>query len=327
MFCLDKLDIICKDAKDIKTFSLNTHPSLCLCGKDHMQNLLLNSAAFAARILPNSFKQAIYKVKPLARLIRGGLNRVAPSGLVEVKVAAGDLSGFTILLDMQVDKDYWLGTYEPELQSAIRQLIHPGAVIFDVGANIGYVSLLLAKAAGEAGKVFAFEALPSNVDQLRRNVTLNSMENRVAVVACAVTEPPGPASFLVHASGGMGKVVGSAGRDDVYESEVTVPGISLDEFVYGQGNPPPQVVKMDIEGGEVLALPGVHRVLAEARPLMLMELHGPESCRVAWETLTAAGYQICWMRSGYPVISSLEALGWKAYIVAKPVPALGSGVT
>ena len=80
-------------------------------------------------------------------------------------------------------------------------------------------------------------------------------------------------------------------------------GISLDEFVYGQGNPPPQVVKMDIEGGEVLALPGMARVLAEARPLLLMELHGQESSRAAWESLTAAGYKICWMRGGFPSIA------------------------
>jgi len=283
-----------------------------------MRKLLLNLAAFAAKILPNSFKQAIYKVKPLARLVRRGLNRLAPTGLVEVKVAAGDLVGFTILLDMQVDKDYWLGTYETELQSALRELIPLGAVIFDVGANIGYVSLLLAKAAGETGRIFAFEALPSNLDQLRRNLALNGMDSRVTVVANAVTHTPGPVRFLVHASGGMGKAAGSAGREDQYQSELTVPGISLDEFVYGQGNPPPQVVKMDIEGGEVMALPGMRRVLTEARPLMLMELHGLESSRVAWETLTAAGYEIRWMRPGYPLVRSLEALGWKAYIVAKP---------
>ena len=84
---------------------------------------------------------------------------------MEVKVAAGDLAGFTILLDMQVDKDYWLGTYEPELQAALRQLIPPGAVIFDVGANIGYVSLLLAKAAGEAGKYLPSKrSLPMSIN-------------------------------------------------------------------------------------------------------------------------------------------------------------------
>jgi FkbM family methyltransferase len=285
-----------------------------------LKKFLLNLAAFAARVLPNRLKQAIYRIKPLALFIRGGLNRAAPVGLVEVRVAGGDLRGYTIQLDMQIDKDYWLGTYEPELQAALHELIPAGAVIFDVGANIGYVSLLLAKAAGEAGRVFAFEALPSNVAQLRRNVALNSMEGRVTVVDRAVTQTSGPVRFLVHTSGGMGKAAGSAGRDDRYQSEVTVPGTSLDEFVYGEGNPPPQVVKMDIEGGEVLALPGMRRLLAEARPLMLMELHGPESSRAAWDALTSAGYQVCWMRPGYPVVPSLEAMGWKAYIVAKPKP-------
>ena len=71
-----------------------------------MQKLLLNLAAFAAKILPNSFKQVIYMVKPLEILIRCGLNRASPIGLVQVTVAAGDLAGFTILLDMQNDKDY-----------------------------------------------------------------------------------------------------------------------------------------------------------------------------------------------------------------------------
>jgi len=283
-----------------------------------MKKFILSVVALAARILPTSWKQAVYRIGPLARLIRRSLNRLAPTGLVEVKVAAGDLAGATILLDMQIDKDYWLGTYEPELQAALRELIPPKAVIFDVGANIGYVSLLLAKAAGEGGKVFAFEALPSNVEQLRRNLELNGMESRVTVVACAVTQTPGPVRFLVHASGGMGKAAGSAGRIDNYQSEVTVPGISLDAFVYSQGNPPPQVVKMDIEGGEGMAVAGMHRLLTEMPPLILLELHGPDASREVWNALRAAGYRICWMRPGFPEVASLEALGWKAYIVAEP---------
>jgi FkbM family methyltransferase len=285
-----------------------------------MQKFFLNLAALAAKILPVGFKQAIYKTGPLANLIRRGLNRAAPTGLTQVKIAAGDLAGYTILLDMQVDKDYWLGTYEPELQAALRELIQPGAVIYDVGANIGYVSLLLAKAAGRNGKVYAFEALPENAERWRKNIALNAMGTHLDLYAGAVTRSGGPVRFLVHASGGMGKAFGSAGRQDPYLSEISVPGISLDEFVYELGNPPPQVIKMDIEGGEVLALPGMQRVLADARPLMLMELHGPESSRVAWESLTGAGYQICWMKHGYPQILSLETMGWKAYIIGKPLP-------
>ena len=206
----------------------------------------------------------------------------------------------------------------PELQTALRELVPAGSTVYDIGANIGYISLLLAKAVGEAGHLYAFEALPENVDRWQKNVALNGMSGRMSLFAGAVTQSSGPVRFLVHPSAGMGKVAGSAGRPDGYLSDVTVTGISLDEFVFEQGNPPPEVIKMDIEGGEVLALPGMQRLLTEVRPLMLMELHGAESCRVAWETLSAAGYKIYWMKHGYPAIPSLEAMGWKAYIVASP---------
>ena len=83
-----------------------------------MHKFLLSLAAWTAKTLPNSFKQAIYKNKPLASAIRRSLNRAAPTGVVPVKVAAGDLAGFTILLDMQIDKDYWLGTYETRIANS-----------------------------------------------------------------------------------------------------------------------------------------------------------------------------------------------------------------
>jgi hypothetical protein len=96
-----------------------------------------------------------------------------------------------------------------------------------------------------------------------------------------------------------------------------VSGICLDDFVYRDGNPSPQVIKMDIEGGEVLAFRGMRRVLAEIRPLILLELHGPEAAKVSWESLTAAGYQICRMQRGYPSVTSLNELDWKAYLIAR----------
>jgi FkbM family methyltransferase len=282
-----------------------------------MKKLLLNIAAWFARILPASIIRVIYQWKPLAGLIRKSLNKAAPSGLSEVKIAAGSLAGYTIQLDMQVDKDYWLGTYEQELQAALPLLIPAGATIYDVGANIGYVSLLLAKAAGAGGRVFAFEALPANIQQLNRNVELNGMESTVTVVPVAVTDQQGQVKFLVHASGGMGKAVGSAGREDPYLSEILVDSLSLDDYVYKLGNPPPAVLKMDIEGGEVLALPGMSRILKEIHPLLLIELHGPESSQAAWEHLTSAGYTISWMKAGFPPVQTLDEMGWKAYIIAR----------
>ncbi len=284
-----------------------------------MKSSLLSLAAWAARHLPQPLKRAIYSFKPLAKFIRGSLNIAAPQGLTRVKVAAGDLAGVEMTLDLQSEKDYWLGTYEMDIQAAIQSLVRPGCVAYDVGANIGYISLLLARRVGAGGQVFAFEALPANVDRLKQNLETSGLAARVQAIHAAVIDETREVQFYVGPSGGMGKAEGSAGRQEyAYQQVVLAPGLSLDHFVYQQGNPAPQVVKMDIEGGEVLALPGMRRVLAEARPLMLLEMHGPEAARVAWEALRGANYRICRMASGYPQVFELNELDWKAYLVALP---------
>ena len=222
-------------------------------------------------------------------------------------------------LDMQSEKDYWLGTYEPDLQSAILGFVKPGMVAYDIGANIGYISLQLARVVGGAGHVYAFEALPMNIERLRGNISLNEMDTRVTVVERAVSNNSDSVSFLVGPSGGTGKAAGSPGRQELsYSEEIIVPGVSLDMFVYEEGHSAPQVVKMDIEGGEVMALPGMRRLLSEKRPVIFLELHGPEAAQVAWDELVPAGYCIFKMTPDYEEVSTLEALDWKAYLVAKP---------
>lgn len=282
-----------------------------------MKKLLLSTFSLFARLLPLPVKQAIYRFPPLARLIRGSMNSAVEDGLSVIEVAAGTLKGYKVLLNMKAEKSRWLGTYEPELQAALRDFLKPGQVIYDVGANIGYVTMMLAHHTGPAGKVFAFEALPANVERIQKNVALNGLEN-VSVVSAAVLDKAGDVTFYVHESVGMGKAAGSAGRrEEQYKAEITVAGLALDEFVFQRGNPAPEVVKMDIEGGEVLAIPGMKKILEMYHPLMLLELHGEESEKVAWEVLTAVGYTIHEMAEGYPVIETPEKLGWKAYVIAK----------
>ena len=266
-----------------------------------------------------SLRRGLYGLGPLSSFMRSTLNRAAPQGLTTAKVVAGGLKGFELYLDLQCEKDYWLGTYEPDLQAAIADLVAAGMVVYDVGANIGYISLLLARAAGERGEVFAFEALPGNLERLRANLALNPAGGRVHVVEAAVVDSIHPVRFMIGPSGGTGKAQGSAGHAELdYQGIVEVEGISLDRFLFDAGRRAPQVVKMDIEGGEVLALPGMERLLLQTPPLILLELHGGDAAASAWGLLTGAGYRICEMKSGYPVIPSLEALDWKAYIVAFP---------
>jgi len=274
----------------------------------------------AARLLPDGVKQALYRHPRLARPLRRALNRAAPGGLGVVQVAAGGLAGMKLELDLQAEKTYWLGTYELELQAAIADLVQPGWIIYDIGANIGYITLLLAQATGEAGFVYAFEPLPENQQRLQRNLLLNGLQGRVECVAAAVVDRRQEVDFLTGPSHKMGKVQGSAGQDKIeYGAAIRVAGFSLDEFAAQEGHRPPDLIKMDIEGGEILALPGMERLLAKKKPLVFLELHGPQAAQAAWETFLQAGYQVCRMEAGYPTVASLEQLNWKEYLVARPV--------
>ncbi len=271
-----------------------------------------------AKALPPSVKRLLYRFKPLARLIRGSLNLAVPTGIAEVEIAAGALKGYRFLLDLQTEKDYWLGTYETELQKAIKDWVKPGMVAYDLGANIGYISLMLADAVGAKGKVYSFEAFPKNYERLQANMELNEDGRRVKVIHGAVVASSDPVQFFIGPSGAMGKVAGAAGRADLHTESIEVPGYSMDDYVFDLGSLAPQVMKIDIEGGEVLALPGMHKILLDHRPVLFLELHGPEAARVAWEHLTAVNYRIAPMQSGYPTITSFDELDWKAYIVAEP---------
>jgi len=256
---------------------------------------------------------------PISEMVRGSLNQLAPEGKTTVTIATGCLEGIRISLDLKSEKDMWLGTYESELQQTIINYVNQGMTVYDIGANIGYISLLFSKSVGAAGRVFSFEAFPENIDRLRENLRMNHFTSNVEIVPKAVVDTQREVKFMVGPSGGMGKVEGSAGRENViYNDAISVSGISLDGFVYEHGNPAPDVLKMDIEGGEVFALPGMQRVIAQAKPIILLEVHGPEAADAAWDYLIKAGYHFQQMKTGYPPILSTEELDWKAYLVAIP---------
>ena len=223
-----------------------------------MRKSILSLAGTFAKLLPQGLKQAIYRRPELARPIRRALNRAAPRGLTVVEVAAGSLAGARLSLDLQAEKYYWLGTYEPDLQAAVAEFVRPGFVIYDLGANIGFVTLLFARAVGESGYVYAFEPLPQNQERLQYNLELNRLQERVECIAAAVVDRQQVVEFLTGPSHKMGKVQGSAGHEALtYGEPIAVQGISLDVFAGEAGRLPPDLIKIDIEGGEALALPGM----------------------------------------------------------------------
>jgi FkbM family methyltransferase len=272
--------------------------------------------AGAAARLPGGARQWLYRLGPLTRWLRRTINRTVPSGVHPCQVAAGELRGEWLLLDLQVDKDLWLGTYEPEVAQAIRRFTPPSGTAYDLGANVGYMSLLFAKTLGPAGRVFSFEPLPGNVARLRQAIALNDLESRITLVPAAVGAATGTARFRVHASGSMGRLDSGAGRDDGFVGDIPVDVVRLDDFVLAPDHPAPDVVKIDLEGGEGLALAGMERLLRQARPRLLIEVHGPQAAAEVSRRLAAAGYRLHRMQAGYPSLAPGDPARLPKHIVA-----------
>jgi FkbM family methyltransferase len=182
------------------------------------------------------------------------------------------------------DNSCWLGTYELEKQRLLHRLLRPGDVFYDLGAHSGLFTLLGARIVEQTGRVVAFEPNTASVANLRRHVALNTLNN-VVVVQAAVSNRRGRAKFT-PAGSLSGDLAGLPlsnylGRLDVrgsLEVEVT----TLDEARVENQLPPPNVIKIDIEGAEVDALLGAESLLKTHHPIILLATHGEglaEQCR------------------------------------------------
>jgi FkbM family methyltransferase len=170
------------------------------------------------------------------------------------------------------------------MQALCARLVCPGMTVYDLGANVGFYTLLFSRLAGPGAVVHAFEPVGRNVLCLRRHLELNPTLN-ACVHELAVCRETGMVAFDSSRGWSMGRVVAQADTS-------RLPAVSLDDFVYRQGHEPPDLIKMDIEGGEVDAIAGMSRLLAEGFPVLLVSIHGSSRWRECIAVLEAAGYTV-----------------------------------
>ena len=192
----------------------------------------------------------------------------------------------------------WLGTYERDKQILFSRALKPGFTVWDVGANVGFYTLLAARIVGATGKVSAFEPLPSNVRALRRHLDLNGVAT-TTVVEAAVADREGALSFKPAESNAEGRLEES-GR-------MKVKCIRLDDYWKTSGESP-KVLKMDIEGGEEAALSGGKEFLAACRPLIFLATHGAAIHARCCDLLRGIGYSLSSVNPTVPIESTDELL-------------------
>lgn len=150
------------------------------------------------------------------------------------------------------------GIWEPFETSVVVERLQPGSVFVDLGANIGYYSVVAALASGEAGRVWAFEPEPGNFALLERNIALNGLRNVHAVNAAAASEGGTAELFLSDINQGDHRLYRNEGRS----ASVTVRRHRLDDWFAGRERRV-DMVKMDTQGAEARIVEGALALLRE----------------------------------------------------------------
>ena len=161
-----------------------------------------------------------------------------------------------------------LGMGEVEERRWVRDTLRAGDVAVDLGANAGLLTVTMAAAVGETGRVVSFEPVPAAAELLQISVRENGFEDRVRIERAAVGDQDGAVHLLASPNGNLSAshLVGEADARPTVEA----PMVTLD----GQDLPRPvRFVKADIEGSEPLAFAGAERLLREDRPLILCEVN------------------------------------------------------
>jgi FkbM family methyltransferase len=177
-------------------------------------------------------------------------------------------------------------------------------VFYDIGANVGFFSLLAAKMVGPTGKVFAFEPVPQNAATIRHNAELNQLDY-VQVFELAIGERTGEQDLFLTEWDGGSSLLSSALKPTEPVRKQSVRVAPLDELIAREKIAPPDFIKLDVEGAELEALRGMATTLKEQRPVLLFEVDDgdPERFKLRHKELdefvSGLGYSINHLPAAY----------------------------
>ena len=214
--------------------------------------------------------------------------------------------GFRMKLDLadpEQLKVYFYGHYHERYEAdLVQRLLSGDDVFWDVGANVGYFTLVAATALNHRGRIVAFEPGKNAYARLTENLALNPWRN-IQAYPVAVTDREGEA--VLHLAGDIADSSAS-----LYPAAQALAGqeicrtVALDQVLRSEGLRPPDLIKLDAEGAELAVLQGAPRLLADSPPLWLMEMEeknlraaGTSKATVA-QCLTGYGYRAAHLAKG-----------------------------
>jgi FkbM family methyltransferase len=256
----------------------------------NMQKLIVG----AGRILPLKLRQKIIgdpsEPSWISTAMHSTINRLGSEKYPIVR-CGGALKGFRMRLDWARYRSFAYGSWEPELVELISHNVTRGCTAVDVGAHIGYYTLLLSRVVGPAGQVFSFEPLPTNFECLCENLRLNKCDN-VNAVNKAVLDGRRQIHVQLDEDDRLPVDVSLATPGDV--GDLILASVSIDDFLISQTKKV-DFLKVDAEATEDKVLAGAQALISRDHPLILIEVHhfdGHLESSPVPERLRSMGYNL-----------------------------------
>ncbi len=196
------------------------------------------------------------------------------------------------------------GCHEPAVTDLIRALVRPGDVCLDVGANVGALTLVMARAAGPAGRVIAVEPHPAMCERLLGNVALNRMD-QVTAVRAAVSDKDGTADFFGFDEKAFHKGISSLLPDAEACNKMTVRTLTGETLLRELKLDRCDFLKIDVEGVESVVLDQFWGLIGRSRPVIICEYR-----KTHW---TKFGHEL------KTVTDRLHGLHYQLYVIHKQV--------
>lgn len=232
----------------------------------------------------NNFRFILWKVlHPLyeSKYTRKGIVKIV-NAFKPDSVVVGPHKMFIDKEDRVISAELILsGKWEEYESNLFEKSIQPGDTVLDIGAHIGYYTLIAARKVGPKGKVYAFEPLTKNFNLLKKNVEANGYTN-VELINAAVSNKVGIAKLFLSNEDNYGD-------QRIYDSEesrktLRINTTTLDKYFSNRKGV--NVVKMDIQGSEMLALKGAIQLFKRSRKLKVFTEFWPKALRQAGSSAT-----------------------------------------
>lgn len=195
--------------------------------------------------------------------------------------SSGEGGGATVYFNMS----------EREQTSAFVAKLKQGEVFFDIGANVGYYTILGSRIVGSRGRVFAFEPVTRNLAYLHQHAVLNKASN-VTIVPAACSDTVSLRIFSAGPNFATGHISDKIGMETgAIDSEYPVPTVTVDRIAELMGVSP-NVIKIDAEGAELSVLKGAQATLRSAKSKIFLSTHSDALRSTCLEYLKGLGYII-----------------------------------